>query len=73
VDDGTGWSDAELAQAVSDHAWREWAFRWDARRGRYTLCVRATDSEGTVQPGEQQWNFGGYGNNMIQRVDVIVE
>lgn len=73
VDGGVRWSDAELALALSDYAWRGWAFGWDARPGRYTLCVRATDSEGTVQPSEQQWNFGGYGNNLIQRVDVIVE
>lgn len=73
VNAGVTWSDAELAEPVSAYAWREWSFRWNASPGRHTLCVRATDSEGGVQPLEEQWNFGGYGNNMIQRVDVIVE
>jgi hypothetical protein len=39
----------------------------------YTLCGRATDADQNVQPLEQQWNFGVYGNNGIQRVNVTVE
>jgi hypothetical protein len=34
--------------------------------------VRASDADGNVQPMEQEWNFGGYGNNGVQRVRVIV-
>jgi len=26
-----------------------------------------------VQPIVQQWNFGGYGNNGVQRVNVVVQ
>jgi hypothetical protein len=52
---------------------RTWTFVWNARPGACTLYVRATDSDGKVQPLEQQWNFGGYGNNGVQRVSVIVE
>lgn len=73
ADGGSTWSDAQLGQPVSPYAWRAWTFPWNARRGTHTLCVRATDSEGNVQPLEQQWNFGGYGNNSVQRVTVIVE
>ncbi len=73
VDGGATWSDAKLAEQVSPYAWRAWTFPWNAKRGTHTLCVRATDSEGNVQPVEQEWNFGGYGNNSIQRVTVIVE
>ena len=73
VDGGATWSDARLDPPVSPHAWRTWTFPWNAGRGAHTLCARATDSEGTVQPMEQQWNFGGYGNNSVQRVNVIVE
>jgi len=73
VDGGSTWSDAQLGKPVSPHAWTTWAFLWNARRGTLTLCARATDSEGNVQPLEQQWNFGGYGNNSVQRVTVIVE
>jgi len=73
VDGGSTWSDARLDEPVSPHAWRTWTFRWNARRGAHTLCVRATDSGGNVQPPEQEWNFGGYGNNSVQRVTVVVE
>jgi DMSO/TMAO reductase YedYZ molybdopterin-dependent catalytic subunit len=73
VDGGSTWSEAQLDDPVSRFAWRTWSFNWKARPGAYTLCVRATDSEGNVQPANQQWNFGGYGNNMIQRVEVIVK
>ncbi|MBI2294952.1 MAG: sulfite oxidase [Betaproteobacteria bacterium] len=73
ADGGATWSDARLGDPVSPHAWREWTFEWDAQPGSCTLCVRATDSAGNVQPAEQEWNSGGYGNNSVQRVDVIVE
>lgn len=72
ADGGSSWSDAQLGRPVSPHAWRTWTFLWNARRDTHTLCVRATDSEGNVQPLEQEWNFGGYGNNSVQRVNVIV-
>ena len=58
---------------MSPYAWRTWTFLWNAKPGAYTLCVRATDSDENVQPLDQQWNFGGYGNNGFQRVNVIVE
>ncbi len=72
-DGGSTWSEAQLGEAVSPRAWREWTYLWNARPGKVTLCVRATDSEGNVQPLDQYWTYGGYGNNMVQRVDVIVE
>jgi DMSO/TMAO reductase YedYZ molybdopterin-dependent catalytic subunit len=70
---GSTWSDAQLGEHVSPFAWRGWTFPWKASPGKYTLCVRATDADGSVQPTQQHWNFGGYGNNAVQRVDVIVE
>ncbi|HEY7164138.1 MAG TPA: sulfite oxidase [Candidatus Binatia bacterium] len=73
TNDGATWSDAELDQQSSPFAWTGWSFPWNARPGDHVLCVRATDAEGNVQPMEQEWNFGGYGNNGVQRVNVIVE
>lgn len=72
VDDGATWQDAALEDSVSRAAWRGWSIPWDARPGRHTLCVRATDDEGRVQPSEEPWNYQGMGNNMVQRVPVIV-
>jgi len=71
-DAGETWADAELGESVSPYAWRPWSYEWLAKTGSHVLCVRATDSEGEVQPLEQDWNYGGYANNGVQRVDVIV-
>jgi DMSO/TMAO reductase YedYZ molybdopterin-dependent catalytic subunit len=73
IDDGSTWSEAELDEAFSPYAWRGWTFHWEARPGTYNLSVRATDSDGNLQPIDQEWNTGGYGNNGVQRVNVIVE
>ena len=73
VNGGISWSAADLEKPVSPFAWRGWSFAWEATSGRHTLCVRAGDDEGNVQPMAQSWNFQGMGNNMVQRVDVLVE
>ena len=73
VDGGSGWSDAQLTEQTAPYTWRGWSYGWEADPGRHTLCVRATDSEGNRQPFDGPWNFHGVGNNMVQRVDVLVE
>ena len=73
ADGGATWADAQLGEAVSPYAWRGWSYAWRAAPGRHTLCVRATDDAGNVQPLDQPWNFQGMANNMVQRVDVLVE
>ena len=72
-DGGASWSEAELGEGAGPFAWRRWTYEWQARPGTYTLCVRATDSEGGSQPVQQSWTVGGMGNNAVQRVDVLVE
>jgi DMSO/TMAO reductase YedYZ molybdopterin-dependent catalytic subunit len=72
-DGGQTWQDTELGAPISPYAWREWSCQWEARPGRHILCVRATDTQGNVQPVEQPWNFQGMGNNMAHRVEVLVE
>ena len=45
----------------------------EAHRDKIRKKVRgATDADGNMQPVDQQWNFGGYGNNGVQRVNVVV-
>jgi hypothetical protein len=73
TDGGSTWIDAQLEAALSPFAWRTWTFYWNAEPGMSTLCARATDMEGNTQPSDAQWNVGGYGNNMVQHVNVIVE
>jgi DMSO/TMAO reductase YedYZ molybdopterin-dependent catalytic subunit len=75
TDAGRGWYDAELDVPPHgrDWAWRHWQAPWTATPGTHVLSVRATDAEGNSQPLEQSWNRGGFGNNLVQRVEVLCE
>src|SRR4051794_9683509 len=73
ADGGASWSDARLGPQPSRWAWRSWEWEWDVRAaGPHELCCRATDAAGNVQPLEPRWNLGGYANNEVQRVPVVV-
>jgi hypothetical protein len=73
VDGGASWSNAELGPAPGSFTtWRAWSLDWDATPGEHELLVRATDETGDVQPLEPSWNYGGFMNNMVQRVPVLV-
>ena len=66
------WSDAALGPPVGDFAWRPWSFSWEATAGEHVLGCRAFDEAGNEQPLEQPWNLQGMGNNLVQRVPVVV-
>ena len=66
------WGEARLGEQVGEFAWRSWSFQWDAAPGRHELSCRASDANGRVQPLEQDWNVGGYCNNMVQTIDLTV-
>ncbi len=72
ADSGSTWSDAKLEARPSPFAWRGWLYEWDAKSGKHALCVRATDAEENVQPIDQAWTVHGMGNNMVQRIKVVV-
>jgi DMSO/TMAO reductase YedYZ molybdopterin-dependent catalytic subunit len=73
VDGGATWAEAELgASALGRWAWRSWRFLWDAQPGEHELCCRARDAGGNEQPLAAPWNLGGYKNNAVQRVRVLV-
>ncbi len=73
-DGGETWADAELTRELDDRlAWVGWSFRWEPpAQGASILCCRATDETGETQPLEPEWNLGGYENNAVQRVPVVV-
>jgi sulfane dehydrogenase subunit SoxC len=50
---------------------RAWS-GWPAEPGSYLLSARATDMSGRTQPLGQRWSRGGFANNTIQRVPVMV-
>jgi DMSO/TMAO reductase YedYZ molybdopterin-dependent catalytic subunit len=73
VDGGDTWSAAQLDDEESVAGrWIGWSYVWPAQPGEYELCCRATDGAGTPQPLQQQWNVGGYENNAVHRVPVLV-
>lgn len=55
VDDGE-WQPGELAETVGPDTWRQWRYRWDATSaspGTHLVSVRAIDSNGVVQTGDE--------------------
>jgi DMSO/TMAO reductase YedYZ molybdopterin-dependent catalytic subunit len=73
VDGGASWADAELTRELEGPwAWCGWTFGWDASPGEHVLCCRATDETDDAQPLEPEWNLGGYENNAVQRIPVLV-
>lgn len=71
VDDGP-WLDATLGEPAGRHGAVPWVWVWRAARGRHVVSARATDDTGAAQPLEPVWNVHGYGNNVVQRVEVDV-
>jgi DMSO/TMAO reductase YedYZ molybdopterin-dependent catalytic subunit len=73
-DDGATWTDAEVDPAPGPHAWHRWRASWTpATPGEVVLACRATDAAGNVQPLDPPWNWGGYMNNAVQRMPVVVD
>jgi hypothetical protein len=71
-DGGRTWHLATVDSNAPRWDWCGWTWVWEARPGQHTLCVRATDASGRRQPTEQPWNRGGFANNTIQQVPVVV-
>jgi sulfite oxidase len=69
-DGGKTWSPARFTGNRSDYAWQLWEAELTVPRGTTTLAVRATDSNGTVQPEKAAWNFKGYLNDSWHRVTI---
>ncbi len=67
------WLPAHLEEPAGGFAWRKWTLPWVADAGEHVLACRATDASGATQPLEQNWNYQGLGNNVVQRISVRVE
>jgi DMSO/TMAO reductase YedYZ molybdopterin-dependent catalytic subunit len=73
TDAGETWSAARIVRDVnSPWAWCRWTHDWEARPGTHELRCRARDGAGNAQPDDPIWNLGGYANNAVQRVAVVV-
>jgi DMSO/TMAO reductase YedYZ molybdopterin-dependent catalytic subunit len=72
TDSGASWQPAALTEPRAQGAPVLWSFAWKATPGSYTVMARATDSAGNAQPLDGVYNTLGYGNNLVQRIRVIV-
>jgi DMSO/TMAO reductase YedYZ molybdopterin-dependent catalytic subunit len=72
-DGGTSWFPAKLGDTGERWAWRLFTAEWVATPGEYVLSARATDASGRRQPVDAPWNRGGFANNGVQRIRVLVE
>ena len=72
VDGGEHWDEAEVDAPVDDYVWQAWRWQWDATEGTYELVCRAGDAARFRQPLEHRWNLGGYADNTVQRLRVVV-
>ena len=73
TDDGMSWQEGRTRQAGRALRVAQLVVSvGDAEPGRHFLSVRATDEEGNVQPTAQPWTLQGMGNNLVQRVEVVV-
>jgi len=72
IDGGASFAPAVVEPAPGRWAWARFTYRWSATPGSYELLARARDAAGNVQSVDQPWNVQGMGNNMAQRVPVLV-
>jgi sulfane dehydrogenase subunit SoxC len=72
VDGGTSWVPADLEQSPDRWSWARWTWSWQATVGSYQLSARAHDASGRSQPLTQPWNRGGFTDNQVQVVPVVV-
>ena len=72
VDGGNEWAPADVEPPRDRWSWARWTWTWEAAVGSYQLSARAHDASGRSQPVEPAWNRGGFSNNLVQRVPVVV-
>lgn len=71
--DGLGWRTAALTPPQGQYDWTRWDIEWEATPGEHVLSCRATDSNGDTQPLQPRWDVAGFGNNLVQQVQVFVD
>ena len=47
--DSGPWQECNLGVSLSGESWTQWAYKWDAKPGKYTIKVRAIDNNGVIQ------------------------
>ncbi|MEY2503541.1 MAG: sulfite oxidase [Verrucomicrobiota bacterium] len=74
MDFGATWQKTNLANPKNKFDWQRWTATVKLPSdGYFEIWVRATDSEGVMQPHQAGfWNPQGYGGNAMHRIAVLV-
>ncbi len=69
-DDGRTWRDARLGADEGKYGFRRWEASITPVRGRLTVLIRCTNSDGEEQPLSAGWNRGGFMRNVVESVTL---
>ncbi|MDE1969053.1 MAG: molybdopterin-dependent oxidoreductase [Alphaproteobacteria bacterium] len=73
ADGGQTWHAARLGKDEGKYGFRRWETRFTPKaKGAVVLMVRATNSNGEVQPAAANWNPSGFMRNLIESTPVTV-
>jgi DMSO/TMAO reductase YedYZ molybdopterin-dependent catalytic subunit len=73
-DKGRNWVEAKIKPPKSDFGTTRWEYDWSPhQKGKFTITVRAYDSNGEMQPLKSRWNKGGYGNNVAHTIRISIK
>ena len=70
TDGGKSWSGAKLGDDLGRYAFRPWSFELNAKPGKNSVLVNATNAIGQTQVGSLIWNPAGYHNNVMQTISL---
>jgi hypothetical protein len=70
TDAGKTWSAAKLGEDLGRYAFRPWSFDFNAKRGKNTVMVNATNMIGQTQTSKLLFNGAGYHNNVMQSITL---
>ncbi len=72
TDGGQTWQPAQLKK-FGPYAPAAWYLDWTPSAGQHTIISRARDAAGHTQPLEPLHNELGYGNNVVQAIELVCE
>ena len=73
IDDGRTWQRASLGKDEGRYSFRQWTAQiTEPATKSFTAMVRCTNANGLAQPGEPNWNPGGFMRNVIESVRLSV-
>ena len=72
TDGGKTWLPAQLGDDAGKYSFRRWECHFTlATAGKYTLMVRAINSDGVPQPDRPNWNPSGFMRNVVEATPVV--